>query len=54
MSRFASQNIQSEAIKNFIDNLSDIDVDDSEDDSDSSSEGLYSFYVLFLMFFVES
>jgi len=40
MAKFICKTKQNEAIVNFIENLSDVDVDD-EDDGVSSNEGYY-------------
>jgi len=40
MAKFICKTKQNEAIANFIENLSDVDVDD-EDDGVSSNEGYY-------------
>lgn len=45
MKKFSSINEQDKAIQNFIENLSDVEVDD-EDDFDTSDEGLYTFFCL--------
>ena len=40
MAKFTCKTKQNEAITNFIENLSDVDVDD-DDDGESSDEGYY-------------